>query len=89
MLFQTWEFLGFFLAAAVLFAALRSTRLRLPVLLLASYVFYAWWDLRFPIFLIVVTTADYCFGRGIAATQSTRACFAMRMISVKIARLHR
>ena len=70
MLFQTWEFLGFFLAAAVLFAALRSTWLRLPVLLLASYVFYAWWDLRFPIFLIIVTTADYSPRRSRRARRS-------------------
>ena len=73
MLFQTWEFFGFFLAVLAFFAALRSTRFRLPVLLLASYVFYAWWDLRFPIFLVIVTTADYFFGRGIAASRSPRA----------------
>ena len=72
MLFQTWEFLVFFIAALALFAALRNTRLRLPVLLLISYTFYAWWDLRFPIFLVIVTTADYFFGRGIAASRSTR-----------------
>ena len=72
MLFQTWEFLVFFFATLVLYAALRKTRLRLAVLLAASYIFYAWWDLRFPIFLLVVTTADYLFGRGIAVSSGLR-----------------
>ena len=69
MLFQTWDFLAFFLVVLALYAALRRTPLRLAVLLAASYIFYAWWDLRFLVFLGIVTTADYLFGRGIAVTE--------------------
>ena len=72
MLFQTWDFLAFFLVVLALYAALRRTRLRLAVLLVASYLFYAWWDLRFLVFLGIVTTADYLFGRGIAVTEGRR-----------------
>ena len=72
MLFQTWDFLVFFLVVLALYAALRRTRLRLAVLLAASYIFYAWWDLRFLVFLGIVTTADYLFGRGIAVTEGRR-----------------
>jgi len=69
VLFQSWEFIVFFLLTMGAWAIFRSTVLRLPVLLLASYVFYAWWDLRFTVFLIIITLADYCFGRGIAAAE--------------------
>ena len=70
MLFQSWEFIAFFLAVFAVWTAFRSTVLRLPVLLAASYVFYAWFDLRFTIFLVIITLADYLFGRGIAASDS-------------------
>ena len=48
MLFTTHLFLFGFLPITLLgFWALRSTQLRLALLALASYVFYAWWDWRF------------------------------------------
>ncbi len=65
MLFQTWNFLAFFLPVLALYLLLRKTILRLPLLLVASYVFYACWDWRFPIFLLIITTADYFIGRGL------------------------
>ena len=65
MLFQTWNFLAFFLPVLALYLLLRKTCLRIPLLLVASYVFYACWDWRFPIFLLSITTADYFVGRGL------------------------
>ena len=63
-LFQSWEFLLFFLPLLALYAVFRRTRLRVALILVGSYVFYAWWDWRFPIFLAVVTVSDYLIARG-------------------------
>ena len=62
--FQSWEFLFFFLPFLALYAAFRRTKLRVVLLLVASYAFYAWWDWRFPVFLAVVTVSDYLIGRA-------------------------
>ncbi|MBP5531077.1 MAG: SUMF1/EgtB/PvdO family nonheme iron enzyme [Lentisphaeria bacterium] len=63
-LFQSWEFLLFFLPLLVLYVTLRRTKLRTALILVGSYVFYAWWDWRFPLFLAVVTVSDYLIARG-------------------------
>jgi alginate O-acetyltransferase complex protein AlgI len=59
MLFHTWTFLVFLLVVLPVFFALRKTRLWLPWLMLASYVFYGWWN---PFYLLLVaysTALDY------------------------------
>ena len=72
MLFQTWPFLFFFAPTLVLYLLVRKTVLRQPVLVLASYLFYAFWDWRFPAFLLAITTVDYFVGRGLASRQKGR-----------------
>jgi D-alanyl-lipoteichoic acid acyltransferase DltB (MBOAT superfamily) len=59
MLFQTWTFAAFFLIFYPVFLAVKETRLRLPWLLLASYVFYGWWNPLYPLLLLYATTTDY------------------------------
>ncbi len=59
MLFQTWSFLIFFLVAYPLYLLVKGTRLRLPWLLLISYVFYAWLDWRYLILIAYVSVVDY------------------------------
>jgi alginate O-acetyltransferase complex protein AlgI len=60
MLFTTHLFLfGFLPITLAGFWALRSARLRLAFLALASYVFYAWWDWRFLPLMLASTTTDY------------------------------
>lgn len=63
MLFNTIEFAVFFLIVYGLYWALgRRFRAQNFMLLVASYVFYGWWDVRF-LFLIVISTAvDYIAG---------------------------
>lgn len=59
MLFHTWIFLAFFLAFYPVYLLVKGTRLKLPWLLTASYVFYGWWN---PVYLILIfwaTTVDY------------------------------
>ncbi len=55
MLFHTWTFVLFFLIVYPVHLALKRTRLKLPWLLLASYVFYGWWNPLY-LFLIAYTT---------------------------------
>ncbi len=52
MLFHTWPFFLFMLVVVPGFLLLRKTRLWIPWLLLASYVFYGWWN---PYYLILVS----------------------------------
>ncbi len=61
MLFQSQFFLLLFLPATVLayYAAARSPAVRQWVLLLASLVFYGWWDVRFVPLLIGQVTATW------------------------------
>ncbi len=84
MLFQTWEFSLFFVILLSFYIALRSTRLRLPLLLFGSYVFYAGWDPRFLIFLIIITVTDYFYGRGIAAHRRIRGWLLAGSMTVNI-----
>ncbi len=61
MLFQTWPFLVFFAIVYPLYLLVQRTRLRLPLLLISSYVFYAALS---PLYLIPIayhTLADYFF----------------------------
>ena len=51
MLFHTWIFLLFFILFYGIFLALKKTRFREPWLLVASYVFYGWWN---PLYLLLI-----------------------------------
>ncbi len=64
--FHTWVFGLFFLAFYAVYVPLQRTRLRLPWLLLASYVFYAWANPRCSVLLLYVTLIDYLVVRGMA-----------------------
>lgn len=63
MLFNSIEFPIFLIVVLCIYWALRSSfRAQNLMLLVASYVFYGWWDVRF-LFLIVLSTAiDYLSG---------------------------
>jgi alginate O-acetyltransferase complex protein AlgI len=59
MLFHTWTFVIFFAIVYAGHLLLRRTRFKLPWLLVASYVFYGWWN---PLYLALIaysTTVDY------------------------------
>ena len=42
------------------------------LLLLASYVFYMWWDPRFIVLILTSTVVDYSLGIWLEATSGTR-----------------
>lgn len=59
MLFHTWVFFIFLLVVVPGFLLLRKTRLWVPWLLVASYVFYGWWNPYYLILILYSTALDY------------------------------
>ena len=61
MLFNSYEFLFAFLPLVFVLYWFcgRGVRWRMTVLALASYAFYAWWDWRFMLLMIVSTSTNY------------------------------
>jgi len=59
MLFQTWPFFIFFAIVYGVYLLVQRTRLRLPLLLASSYVFYAWLSPLYLIPLAYATIVDY------------------------------
>ena len=71
MLFNSFLFVAFFAVVYGLYVVLRH-RAQNVLLLVASYVFYGWWDWRFLSLILVSTAVDYLAGRGIARTSRSR-----------------
>lgn len=59
MLFHTWPFALFFLIVYPIYLALKNTRLRLPWLLVSSYVFYAWFNPLYVVLIFYSSLLDY------------------------------
>jgi D-alanyl-lipoteichoic acid acyltransferase DltB (MBOAT superfamily) len=71
VLFNSNDFLIFFaLFCAVYAFAARSLLLRNLLMVLASYVFYSWWDPRFTALLLFTSVLDFSVGRLIGASCS-------------------
>jgi alginate O-acetyltransferase complex protein AlgI len=64
VLFNSVTFALFFAVFYVLYVSLRCGARNL-LLLGGSYLFYAFWDPRFVVLLILTTVTDYCMGLGI------------------------
>src|SRR5207237_10913572 len=61
MLFNSFKYWIFFLIVAVLFYSM-PFKVGKVLLLLASYVFYMWWDPRFIVLILTSTIVDYYLG---------------------------
>ncbi len=59
MLFHTWIFLLFFIVVYAVYLGLRKTRFWLHWLLIASYVFYGWWNPLYLLLILYSTLLDY------------------------------
>ena len=68
MLFNSLAFLLFFPAFLLAYVPTRG-RARLWVCVVASYVFYGWWDWRFVPLLFLSTSVDFFIARWMAAQQ--------------------
>ena len=59
MLFHTWTFAIFFIVLYPTYLIIKNTRLRLPLLLAASYFFYACFNPLYPILILYSSLVDY------------------------------
>ena len=75
MLFNSPEFLVFLAIVFGLywFVTQRSLKAQNALLLLASYVFYGWWDWRFLGLIVLSTLIDFTVGLRIAAARKNRS----------------
>ena len=73
MLFNSYVFLFLFLPIVLLaWWVPRNLQLRLALLVLASYVFYAGWDYRFCSLMFLTTVMDYLAAGRIARGRTPR-----------------
>ena len=79
MLFQTWTFALFFLVVWPVYLAVHRTRLRIPWLLAASYVFYAWLHPVYAVWLLLATTVDWLAVLGMSKTRFKRPWLALSL----------
>jgi alginate O-acetyltransferase complex protein AlgI len=74
MLFNSYPFLFVFLPATLVgFFALRGQRWRLALLIVASYVFYAYEEWWFPLLMLTTTLVAYASGIALAGMRADRA----------------
>ena len=75
MLFNSPEFLVFLAIVFGLywFVTQRNLKAQNALLLLASYVFYGWWDWRFLGLIVLSTLIDFTVGLRIAAARKNRS----------------
>ena len=70
MIFTELVFFVFFAATAGVYWALRSNRARKIWLLVASYFFYGYWDVRFLALIFACTGLDYTVGLWLARVET-------------------
>ena len=83
MLFNSFVFVVFFVVVYGLFLlGRRRMRFQNSLLLVASYVFYGWWDWRFLSLIALSTVIDYVVGRALNKVQGERRRKQLVSISV-------
>jgi len=81
MLFHTWTFALFFLVFYPVYLGLKGTRLKLPWLLLASYVFYACWNPLYLILILWTTSVDFVAVVGMAKSRWRRTWLGLSIVN--------
>jgi len=88
MLFNSIDFAAFLPIVFILYWFLIQKNLKLQnvLLIVASYVFYGWWDWRFLSLIVFSSLVDYFVGRQLAKeeTQSKRKLLLWTSISVNL-----
>ncbi|MCB9169534.1 MAG: MBOAT family protein [Flavobacteriales bacterium] len=82
MLFNSAEFLVFFPIVFAIYWSIRQVRIQNVFLLIASYVFYGWWDPRFLSLVVFSSLVDYACGIGILNTNDDRRKRAILTLSL-------
>jgi alginate O-acetyltransferase complex protein AlgI len=81
MLFNSWTFVVFFALVLPLYYALDWRRQNI-MLLIASYVFYGWWDWRFLLLLMLSTVVDFFVAKWMNATANPAFRKSLMLTSV-------
>lgn len=88
MLFNSFEFLVFLPLVFLVYWKImnRSLKLQNLFVMIASYIFYGWWDWRFLSLIIFSTLVDYLVGRGLGKQENrlTRKLLLWTSIIVNI-----
>lgn len=71
MLFNSLEFFGFLAIVFAVYWAVKDCRLQNALLLVASYVFYAWWDWRFLGVLVGLSLATHLCAKAASSINRT------------------
>ena len=66
MTFTTFTFLVFLIITFVGYWSMPTRRAQNTLLLIAGYLFYGWWDLRFGVLLLASSCVDYFVGKRLA-----------------------
>ena len=72
MLFNSFSFLIFFIIFYFLYLKIKKQQHRIFLCLLASYIFYGWWDWRFMSLIIFSTVVDFYLGNKIFISKSIK-----------------
>lgn len=74
MLFNSFDFAVFLPIVFALYWLVKGQlRLQNLLIVLASYLFYGWWDWRFLSLIVFSTLVDYLVGRKLASTEKKRS----------------
>ena len=86
MLFNSIDFAIFLPSVFILYWFVVKNNLRLQnlLLILASYLFYGWWDWRFLSLIIFSSAVDYAVGRGLQKTDNPRKRTSLLIISILV-----
>jgi alginate O-acetyltransferase complex protein AlgI len=82
MLFYTPEFLVFSLVLLAVLGIVHKSKPRKLILLIASYIFYMWWNPAFILLIIISTLIDYFIGGKMDAEQNQNQRRLLLIISM-------
>lgn len=86
MLFHSLDFAVFLPIVFILywFVTVKSLKLQNFLILIASYVFYAWWDWRFLSLIVFSSLIDFLIGRRLGFEENDRIRKVLLWISVAV-----
>jgi len=83
MLFNSIDFAIFLPTVFLIYWVFKSHRSKQNiVILLASYIFYGWWDWRFLLLIVISSLVDYTVGLGLSKTDDSHKRKLLLLISI-------
>src|SRR3954469_23851456 len=84
MFFDTPVYIVFLTLVVLVYWQLRRREHQNVLLLVASYIFYGWWDPRFLALIALSTVVDYFCARAIAASEDQRKRRLLLIVSLAL-----